>query len=430
MEQRGARGEEADGELATQAGQEVTPPLTRSVVLLFAVACGLSVANVYYAQPLLQAMAVELGIPAASIGIVVTVTQAGYGLGLLLVVPLGDVVERRRLIMGQLLLSVGALVLVGFAHTRGGLLLGMAVVGLLAVVTQVLVAFAATLASAEQRGTVVGTVTGGVVLGILVARTVSGVVADLAGWRAVYLLSALLTVGMAAALFRVLPRHAPAEAALSYSRLLRSVFDLFVQERLLRVRGVLAMLIFAAFSTFWTSLVLPLSAPPLSLSATQVGLFGLVGAAGALGAVRAGQLADRGLGQATTGSALVLLWVSWLPIGLLGDSLWALVVGVILLDLAIQAVHVTNQSMLYSVRPEARSRLVAGYMFFYSVGSGAGAIASTLAYAHWGWTGVCVLGASFSAGALTFWAFTRAPPKQTRGPVRVTTPSSYETSGP
>ncbi|MBJ6760676.1 MFS transporter [Myxococcaceae bacterium JPH2] len=406
LEQHGALGEQSSGVAETRAGVGAAPPLARSVVLLFAVACGLAVANVYYAQPLLQAMALELGIPSASIGVVVMVTQAGYGLGLLLLVPLGDVVERRRLIVGQLLVSVGALLLVGFAPSRGWLLVGMAVVGLLAVVTQVLVAFAATLASPEQRGTVVGTVTSGVVLGILVARTVSGGVSDLAGWRAVYLFSALLTLGMAAALFRVLPRHAPPKETPSYSRLLRSVFDLFAQERLLRVRGVLALLIFAAFSTFWTSLVLPLSAPPLSLSPTQVGLFGLVGAAGALGAVRAGQLADRGWGQTTTGSALVLLLVSWLPIGLLGHSLQALVVGVILLDLAIQAVHVTNQSMLYSVRPEARSRLVAGYMVFYSVGSGAGALASTLVYARWGWTGVCVLGASFSAAALVFWALT------------------------
>jgi predicted MFS family arabinose efflux permease len=182
---------------------------------------------------------------------------------------------------------------------------------------------------------------------------------------------------------------------------------LFREEPLLRVRAVLALLIFATFSVLWTSMVLPLSAPPMSLSHTGVGLFGLAGVAGALGAGRAGQLADRGWGQWTTGAALALMLMAWLPIAFTLSSLWALVIGVVLLDLAIQAVHVTNQSMLLAVRPDARSRLVGGYMVFYSIGSASGSIASTLVYAWTGWPGVCALGAAISMTALLFWAATR-----------------------
>jgi predicted MFS family arabinose efflux permease len=269
------------------------------------------------------------------------------------------------------------------------------------------VAFASTLANPTERGKVVGLVTSGVVIGILLARTVAGVLTDLAGWRSVYLVSAILTLFMAVALLRVLPKNEPTSVTLSYPQLLRSVIVLFVQERILRIRAVLALLIFTAFSILWTSLVLPLSAPPLSLSHTAIGAFGLAGVAGALAAARAGRLADQGLGQRTTGIALVVLLLSWLPIRYTEHSLFALVLGVILLDLAVQAVHVTNQSLIFNVRPEARSRLTAGYMIFYSIGSATGAIASTHMYIYAGWNGVCLLGAGVSALALIFWAVTR-----------------------
>ncbi|WP_237763075.1 MFS transporter [Paenibacillus sp. A3] len=381
--------------------------MSRSVALLFAIACGLAVANVYYAQPLLDAMASELGIDRAAVGVVITATQICYALGLLMLVPLGDLVNRRKLIVGQMLLSVLALIAVGTASTAAVLLAGMGAVGLLAVVTQTLVAYASTLAAPSERGRVVGLVTSGVVIGILLARTVAGTLTDLAGWRSVYFVSAGLTVLMAGLLFRVLPRKDHGKVPMTYPQLLRSVFALFVQEPVLRIRGILAMLIFASFSVLWTSLVLPLSSPPLSLSHTAIGSFGLVGVAGALAAARAGRLADRGTGQQTTGIALMLLLVSWLPISLTERSLWALIAGVVLLDLAVQAVHVTNQSMIYNVRPEARSRLAGAYMIFYSIGSAVGSISSTLMYARAGWTGVCLLGAAISGLALLFWGLTR-----------------------
>lgn len=392
---------------SAKPGSDMAASISRSITLLLAVVCGLAVANIYYAQPLLDTIANEFGITHSSIGVVITVTQICYALGLFLLVPLGDLLDRRQLVVTMMLISVLALITVGCAPNSAVMLIGMAVVGLLAVVVQVFVAYAATLAAPADRGRVVGLVTSGVVIGILLARTFAGVWTDLAGWRAVYWISAALTLMMACVMLRVLPQHKKMTATLSYPKLLRTVFMLFVQEPVLLIRAVIALLIFTAFSILWTSLVLPLSAPPLSLSHTAIGLFGLAGAAGALAAARAGQLADRGLGQRTTCIALVVLLGSWLPIGLAEHSLLALIAGVIALDFAVQAVHVTNQSMILSVRPESRSRLTAGYMIFYSIGSATGSMASTFVYAHAGWIAVSLLGAAVSALALLFWALTR-----------------------
>ncbi|MEK3660718.1 MFS transporter [Paenibacillus sp. FSL F4-0236] len=381
--------------------------ISRNVALLFSIACGIVVANIYYAQPLLDAISNEFGISHSFVGLVITITQIFYALGLLLLVPLGDLLNRRWLIAGQMLLSVLALIVVGTATSSIVLFIGIAAVGFLAVVTQTLVAFAATLAAPAERGRVVGVVTSGIVIGILLARTFAGVLMDLAGWRSVYLVSAVLTLIMACVLFRVLPHYEHKRESLSYLQLIRSMFTLFAQERTLRIRAALGMMIFTAFSILWTSLVLPLSAPPFSLSHTAIGAFGLAGVAGALAAARAGRLADRGLGQKTTGVALILLLISWLPISYVQHSLIALIVGIILLDLAVQAVHVTNQSMILTLRPEARSRLTAGYMIFYSIGSATGSIASTSIYVYFGWNGVSLLGAIVSALALLFWLLTK-----------------------
>ncbi|MDL5593964.1 MFS transporter [Bacillus subtilis] len=386
--------------------------LGSSVVLLFAIACGLAVGNVYYAQPLLDAMADAFNLSPASIGIVITLTQVGYGVGLVLLVPLGDLLNRRRLIVTQTLLSAAALLMIALATNSIWLLIGMTLTGLLAVVTQVLVAYAATLAIPAQRGRVVGVITSGIVVGILLARTVAGGMADLAGWRAIYLLSAGLTLIMALLLFRVLPKDENPQPATSYAALITSVFSLFREEPVLRQRAILALLTFASAMVLWTPMVLPLAAPPLSLSHSEIGLFGLAGAAGALAAARAGHLADRGLGQWVSGLSLLLMLGSWLPIAFTQSSLWALLLGVITLDLGLQAVHVTSQSMIYSVRPQAQSRLTAGYMLFYSIGSALGSIASTAMYAWAGWPGVCWLGAGINIIALLYWWRTLAPQKR------------------
>lgn len=379
--------------------------LSRHQTFLFAITCAMAVANVYFAQPLLESMATSLSVQPGTVGVVVTATQVGYALGLLFIVPLGDLLNRKKLILMQMLLSAVALCAVGLAQSWGMLLGAMVLVGLMAVVVQALVAYAATLASPNQRGKTIGTVTSGVVLGILLARFVSGAVADLAGWRGVYFGSAVLMVGMAWLLYRTMPASTTPPARGNYWQLLRSVLELYLTERTLRVRGTFALLIFAAFSVLWTAMVLPLSAPPLSLSHTQIGLFGLAGVAGALAAARAGRLADQGLGNRTTGIALGILTLSWLPTALVESSLLGMVVGVVLLDFAVQTVHVTNQSLIFAARPDAQSRLVGAYMCFYSVGSGLGAIAATYTYAHFGWVSVCLLGAAISGTALLYWLY-------------------------
>ncbi|MEU2364188.1 MFS transporter [Streptomyces noursei] len=382
--------------------------LSRRVVILFAVACGAAVANVYFSQPLLVTMGHDLALSPALVGSVVTLTHVGYGLGLFFLVPLGDVANRKRLIVAQLLLLVVALAVVATARTAAVLLAGMAATGLLAVVTQTLVAFAASLAPPAGRGRVVGLVTSGVVIGILLARTVSGLLADLSGWRSVYLASASLTALLALVLHRVLPRHGAAPTTeLSYRQLLCSTVALFAQERLLRLRALFCLLIFAAFSTLWSSIALPLSGAPYFLSHSAIGALGLIGVAGALAATVAGRLNDRGLSGRTTGLALALLAASWLPLAFTRSSLWALVAGVILLDLAVQAVHVTNQTLIYALHPDAGSRLIGGYMVFYSIGSATGALAATALYTAAGWGAVCALGAAFSGAGLALWALTR-----------------------
>lgn len=381
-------------------------PLSRSLTLLFAVASGLAVANVYFAHPLLDVIADDLHLSRAATGFVVGVTQLGYGLGLILLVPMGDLVDRRKLVVAQSLLSVLALLAVAFSPTIGMLLMAMAAMGFFAVATQAFVAYAASLAPETQRGAVVGSVTSGIVIGILLARAVAGLFADFLGWRAVYVASAAATLILSLILYRTVPpqpKHGPRP---SYLQLIGSLFTLFMQERVLRVRAVLALLIFADVTTLLTPMVLPLSAPPYALSHSMIGLFGLAGVAGALGAARAGRWADRGLGERVTALALACMLIAWVPIGMLSNSLLWLVAGVLILDFGLQAVHVTNQGLIYRVRPEAQSRLTAAYMVFYSIGSALGSSISTIVYARAGWSGVCLQGALIAAAALAFWAAT------------------------
>ncbi|POR55298.1 putative MFS family arabinose efflux permease [Bosea psychrotolerans] len=413
--QESADGQAPDGHMVADASSQPSR-LTRPITLLFAVASGLAVANAYFAHPLLDVMAQELGLSRTIAGLIVGATQLGYGLGLILLVPLGDLVDRRSLIVGQSLLSALALVSVGFSSTAGMLLGSLAALGLLAVVTQTLVAYAASLAQPAERGQVVGIVTSGIVLGILLARTAAGLLTDLSGWRTVYLVSAALTLVIAGLLHKALPRQEHLPRTISYPRLIGSLVTLFVDEPVLRIRAVIAMLIFANITTLLTPLVLPLSAPPFSLSHTEVGLFGLAGAAGALGAARAGRWADQGLGQRITGLALGLMLLAWLPISWLGHSILWLILGVVIIDFGLQATHVTNQGMIYRVRPEAQSRLTAAYMVFYSIGSALGSSVSTIVYAHAGWNGVCLLGAGISALTIAFWFATlRATPAMATG---------------
>ncbi|MGQ9426035.1 MFS transporter [Gilvimarinus sp. F26214L] len=383
--------------------------MSRSLVLLFAAASGLSVANVYYAQPLLDVLARDFGISHAAVGGVITATQIGCALALLLLVPLGDLLDRRRLMTVQLLALVAALVTVGMSQSGPALLAGMLAVGLLGTaMTQGLIAYAASAAAPHEQGRVVGTAQSGVFIGLLLARVFAGGVSDLTSWRGVYFCAASLMLAIAMLLWRRLPALPVATHTLSYPRLIASMLTLLRQDQTLQTRGMLALLMFAALNILWSALVLPLSAPPYGFSQTGIGAFGLVGVVGALAAARAGHWADRGYGQGASAAALAVLLLAWWPLSLMERSLWALVIGIVLLDLGGQTLHVTNQSLIFRARPEAHSRLVGLYMLFYAVGSGLGAIGTTVTYAHAGWQGVCLLGSAVSLLALLFWWATLA----------------------
>lgn len=385
-----------------------TTDMPRSLIWLFSIASGLSVANVYYAQPLLDALAGEFGISHAAVGGVVTATQLGCALALLFVVPLGDNVDRKRLMAIQLLALVAALISVGIAQTSSTLLAGMLATGMLGTaMTQGLIAYAASAASPHEQGRVIGAAQGGVFIGLLLARVFSGGISDIAGWRGVYLCAAVLMVIIAFPLWWKLPRLPAVPTVMSYPQLIGSMLTLLRKEKVLQVRGILALLMFAAFNIFWSALVLPLSSPPYNFSHTAIGAFGLAGVVGALAATRAGQWADRGYARNTSAAALVILLLAWWPLSLMDRSLGILLIGIVLLDLGGQALHVTNQSLIFRTRPEAHSRLVGLYMLFYATGSGLGAIGTTITYAAVGWQGVCLLGGTVSLLALLFWWITQ-----------------------
>jgi len=377
------------------------------MVVLFAVSCGISAANLYYAQPLLPSIAKTFHVSAPTAALVVTAAQVGYGLGLALLVPLGDVLVRRRLV--PLILGVAAAALFGAAAAPsiGLLIIAVAVAGVCSVSAQILVPFAAHLADDATRGRVVGTVMSGLLLGILLARTFSGLIAEVAGWRAVYVVAGVVVTALVVVLAVVLPGE-ETRPQLRYRAVLASVVRLMRTQPLLRLRSVLGALVFAAFNVLWTSLAFLLVRPPYGYSDAVIGLFGLLGAGGALAATFSGRLADRGQERAVTGGSLVLLVAAFGILALGSSRLWALVVGILVADLAIQAVHIQNQQLIFGIDPAARSRLNTGYMVTYFIGGAIGSATTGAAYGAGGWAAVVVLGIGYSAAALLVWAVSQA----------------------
>ncbi|MEN4785930.1 MFS transporter [Pantoea agglomerans] len=377
--------------------------LTPALVMLMSVATGLCVASNYYVQPLLNTIAQQFDLSVSLAGFIVTTAQLGYACGLLLLVPLGDRFERRSLIVTMILLAAAGMVIIALSHSFLFLLLGTVMTGLFSVAAQILVPLAATLAEPERRGKIVGTVMSGLLLGILLARTVAGGLAQLGGWRTVYWTASLLMVVMAMALWRSLPR-VKQSVPMSYPQLLASIFHLYAGNRVLRTRAWTGCLSFANFSLLWTSMAFLLAGAPYHFSEGEIGLLGLVGAAGALAARQAGALADKGKAKLTTRLGLLLMLLSWAAIAWGAEQLAPLIVGILLLDLAVQAVHITNQSVIYAQMPEARNRLNAGYMTSYFMGGAAGSLLSATAYHLWGWYGVCGAGALLTVVNLVIWA--------------------------
>ncbi|MFJ5144559.1 MFS transporter [Curtobacterium sp. NPDC088465] len=380
--------------------------MTRGRTLLFAVAGGAAVGNLYWAQPLLDDIAADLGTSPASAGFLVTLTQVGYALGILLLVPLGDVVDRRRLVPGVLAASAVALLAAALAPGFSALLVALALVGATTVAGQLLIPLAGDLADPASRGRVVGTIASGVLTGILLSRTVSGVIAEVAGWRSVYVLAAVVAVVLAFLLARAVPRL-PRRERVRYPQLIASVVGVVRAHLAVRVTLVVSASVFAVFTMFWTALTFLLSSAPFGYSTTAIGAVGLVGLAGAVAAQRVGRLHDRGWSVPVTGAALVLVLVSLVVAGLGARSIVVVLVAVLLLDVGVQATNVLNQTRLFPIDPAARSRLNTAFVTGNFAG---GAVGSAIAGVLWnagGWTAVTVGAAVLVGFATTVWAVHR-----------------------
>jgi predicted MFS family arabinose efflux permease len=376
--------------------------ISRRLVLLLAASAGLTVANLYYAQPLLQTIAHQFHTSSATAGLIVTFTQVGYAIAQLFLVPVGDIIPRRLLVPAILALAVVPLVLAGLAPNMAVLISVAGLIGLTSAAAQILVPYAAQLAGPDEQGRVVGTVVSGLLLGILLARTVAGIVADLTSWRVVYLGAA----GIALLLALVLNRELPSEQrrqGLRYHDLLVSMVHLVRTEPVLRRRAAYGALGFAAFSVFWTTSAFMLSRSPYHYSQSVIGLFGLVGAAGALCATWAGRLHDAGLTTPGTGgfAAAILASFGLLEVG--GHSLAALIAGIVVLDIGVQGLHVLNQTTIFSLGEETRSRINGLYLTVYFLGGAVGSTASAWLYDSAGWSAVCTLGAAIGLAALLLW---------------------------
>lgn len=379
-----------------------TEILGRGQIVLMAIATGVIAANLYYAQPLLHTLGTTFHAGEAAVAIAVTVSQSAFALGLFFVVPLGDLFERRRLILALLGVVVTGMVLAAVAPNLTTFYIAMAVTGVACVAAQVIVPLAADLASPEKRGQVVGTVMSGLLMGILLARTLSGLISGISSWRAVYWVGAGLTAVLALIIRVALPRNRKEAQVTSYRALLSSTIRIFLDERELRYRAILGMAGFACFSILWSTLAFLLSAPPYRYSNGVIGLFGLVGAAGALCARSAGRLVDLGRATLMTAVFVTLIVVSLVILGADRDVLIVVLLGVVVLDVGVQGLHITNQSVIFRILPAARSRVNASYMVFYFVGGALGSAIGGATFQLRGFVASTLAGAAVGLLTLMF----------------------------
>lgn len=372
--------------------------LTPTTVWIMATATGLSVANLYYNQPLLADLQQSFGVGVKEIGTIPTLTQIGYALGMLFLVPLGDMIERRKLIVLTSLLVTGALLMAATAQNLMTMAIASLLIGLMTMTPQLIIPFAAHLADNKSRGKVLGTVVSGLLIGILLSRTLSGFIGSMFGWRTVFYSAAALMLALAAILSVALPKSETSFSG-SYGKLMKSIWHLVKEEPTLRESSFIGGMIFGLFSSIWATLIFLLKTPHFGYGAKEVGLFGLLGAAGALAAPIMGRVADKrgprfglAVGLAVTTLSVLILFFS-------GESLLGLIVGIFVMDLGIQGAHVSNQTRVFALREDARSRLNTVYMFCYFVGGALGSLLGSFAWNAGQWMGVCILGCIFMLAA-------------------------------
>jgi predicted MFS family arabinose efflux permease len=393
--------------MSITANPKVEKNISVWITLLLATSCGVIVANLYYAQPLVGLISSAIGLSSEAAGLVVTLTQIGYGIGLLFVVPLGDILENRRLVIASLLLTAIALIITAMAKSAALFLIASLFIGIGSVAAQVLVPYAAHLSPEASRGRIVGNVMSGLLLGIMLARPVSSFVADFLGWHAIFLMSAVMIFGLALVLAMALPARQPVSSA-QYPTLMASMWHLLITTPILRRRAVYHACVFGTFSLFWTTVPLLLSSPTFHMSQKEIALFALVGVSGALAAPVAGRLADKGWIRPATGLALAIVIISVLLLLLIQANstiaLATLIVAAILLDMGVSANLVLGQRVIFSLGAEFRSRLNGLYMAIFFAGGAAGSAIGGWAYASGGWNAALWIGIALPLIAMIYYA--------------------------
>jgi predicted MFS family arabinose efflux permease len=373
--------------------------LSKAQVLFMAVCTGLIVANLYYCQPLIVLIAREFGITEESAGTITYLTQGGYAVGLFFMVPLGDKLERKGQIMATTLASVVALIAAATAKSFLLLQIASLLIGITSIVPQLILPLAASLSHEKERGKVVGTIMSGLLIGILLSRTLSGIIGEYLGWRSMFWIAALICLTILFFIKMLFPVSKPVFEG-NYGTLLKSLITLIKTQPLLREATFINSLSFAQFGAFWTTMVLLLSGEPFNYNAATIGLFGVIGAVGAFAAPVVGKFGDRGNARAPIGYGILLMLIAFTVFYFSSEEVIGLIIGIILIDIGLQCVHISNQTRVYSILPEARNRMNTVYMSFSFLGTAAGSALGLWLWKIGGWHAVSFGNASLALIAL------------------------------
>ncbi|MEY8000292.1 MFS transporter [Clostridium sp. Mt-5] len=364
------------------------------LVLIMAVICGVTVANLYYNQPLLGQLSREFNISTGNIGLVSTLTQIGYGMGMFFIIPLGDILERKNMILKLLLASMASLMLFTFSRSLSWFVGSSFLVGFTTVVPQLVIPFAVELSSPNERGEVLGTVLSGLLVGILLARTVSGFLGAFLGWRSVYYIASALMIILYSVVYKLFPKNVPSTKD-SYKNIMISLKDLVKKESVLRESSLSGAMMFGAFSVFWTTLIFFLESPIYNMGSKAAGLFALLGISGVIAAPIMGRLSDRKSTEFAVGVSIFFAVTGFVVLFIFGSKIIGLILGLILLDLGTQSGQVSNQTRVHSLSPESRNRLNTVFMVAYFTGGALGSFVGTYSWNLYGWKGVCTAGLTF-----------------------------------